>query len=330
MASIGVSVHRNPIGRSAALLVTLALATGCGGSAQTRGPGPGAASDGEGAGGILLDLGRWDRASDEARRAAAAAVQERLPDFSLVGLQAFSCGGVEHEIAVFRHARTGLEFSLIPAGTFVMGSPPGEGDEEGRANDETPHNVTLTRPYLISRTECTEEAWDRVGGNDHRRWHEPRMPIENVTWTDCVEWCRKAGLELPTEAQWEYACRAGTTSRWCVGDDKAKLSTVTWYGTDTDYPMRVVAQKLPNAFGLYDVHGNVWEWCWDLYGEYSVGGAKDPTGPADDEGGYRVVRGGIWYDPGIAARSALRNSCPGGSNWRGDQTGFRPAKVVRE
>jgi len=286
---------------------------------------------------ILVDLHAWDAATSASRRAAADDVARRLPDFALSRMETFSCGGQTHEVAIYAHAKTGMEFVLVPVGTFVMGAPKGDADELGSDESWTrPHRVALTSPFLLSRTECTEAAWDRVGGTDERKWHDPKVPIENVTWRACVDWCRKAGLELPTEAQWEYGCRAGTTTRWCTGDDERLLASVAWYAPDFDYPMQQVAGKAPNALGLFDVHGNTWELCRDTFGPYPRDAVVDPLADAPDHPTYgpveRVTRGGIAYNAGpqgdavLAAPSAWRGQA--GPDDHGDQTGFRPAKTV--
>ena len=286
---------------------------------------------------LLTSLAQWDSATAEARRAAADFVAGREPGFALLRMETFSCGGQTHEVAIYTHARTGMEFVLVPGGSFVMGAPPGTADVVGADDSHTrQHTVTLTRPFLISRTECTEAAWDRVGGSDHRKWHDPTLPIENVTWRECVAWCSKAGLEPPTEAQWEYACRAGSRTKWITGDDESDLASVAWYADDFEYPMQPVATKHPNAFGLYDVHGNVWEFCRDTKGPYPAEAERDPAYDAPDDPTYgsqpRAARGGIAYGAGpsgsaiVAAPSAWRAET--GPDDHGDQQGFRPAKTV--
>jgi formylglycine-generating enzyme required for sulfatase activity len=224
-------------------------------------------------------------------------------------------------MALFAQDRTGLEFVLVPAGSFSMGSP---GDEPGRDGDERRHRVTLTRPYLLSRTECTQSAWDRVGGNDARKRRGESLPIEGVTWLDADAWCRKAGLTLPTEAQWEAACRGGTATRWCCGEDAGLLSDFAWFGSDADPATNPAGKKRANAFGLCDMHGNVWEWCAEWYGDYPDATATDPSGP--QAGVARVARGGATFDPARRTRSADRGRNDPMS--RNVSLGFRPARTL--
>jgi formylglycine-generating enzyme required for sulfatase activity len=268
---------------------------------------------------ILADLAKWDAAATQARRTAAEDVARRLPDFALLRLETFSCGGQTHEVAIYAHERTGLEFVLVPAGPFSMGSPV---DEEGRQSDETQHPVTLTRPFLIARTDCTQAAYEKVVGTNPSYFKGATLPVETVSWEDAKSFCGKAGLELPTEAQWECACRAGTTTAYYFGD--APPSFGEWHSEKSGDPTHPVAQKKPNAFGLYDVRRDVWEWCEDRYGDYPTGAVTDPTWASG--GPNRVIRGGCWNITPENARSAARDSFTPGD--RQLLIGFRPAKTV--
>ena len=184
------------------------------------------------------------------------------------------------------------------------------------------HTVNL-QPFLMCRTECTQEAWDRVGGSDDRKLLPiAGFPIESVSWRDCAVWCRKAGLRLPSEAEWEYACRAGTATAYCFGDEDSDLGEYAWYDGNSRGKTYPVGQRKPNAFGLYDMHGNVHEWCQDWYvGNYS----RAPSDGSAYEGGgsQRMVRGGYWLSLARGCRSAFRfmeePSC------RDQIIGFRPA-----
>jgi len=210
-----------------------------------------------------------------------------------------------------------MEFVLIPGGTFTMGSP---GGESGRDGDEGPqHQVTLS-PYLISKTEVTQAVWERVMGGNPSRFKGPDRPVEKVSWNDCVSFCEKTGLSLPTEAQWEFAARSGTQSAYYFGNDSSSLGNYAWYDGNSSSQTHPVAQKQPNAYGLYDMAGNVWEWCYDWYtGSYSSSSVTNPTGPSS--GADRVGRGGSWGDTARRLRSALRGR--GGPGGTYDNLGFR-------
>ncbi|MDG1890324.1 MAG: formylglycine-generating enzyme family protein, partial [Verrucomicrobiota bacterium] len=212
-----------------------------------------------------------------------------------------------------------LEMMPIPAGTFVMGSP---ADETGRGNDEGPQTtVTITKPFWLGKTEVTQEQWKAVMGNTPSRRNGDDLPVESVSWNDAVAFCEKLNemkratlpvgyhYTLPTEAQWEYACRAGTTTRFYHGDDPGhgQLQKYAWYADNSSRKTHPVGEKLPNGWGLHDMHGNVWEWCLDRYGDYPGGpsfSVSDPQGP--QSGAFRVYRGGAWSNNPSHCRSANR------------------------
>jgi formylglycine-generating enzyme required for sulfatase activity len=191
----------------------------------------------------------------------------------------------------------------------MMGSTDGDPDEK------PVHEVRITKPFYIGVYEVTNAQWSRVMGGVPSNWKDDDRPVENVTWTDVVEFCRKLSEQpeeraagrvyrLPTEAEWEYACRAGTTTKWASGDDEKTLGDMAWFDTNSGSQTRPVGQKRPNAWGLYDMHGNVWEWCSDWYGAYAAEAIADPTGPAG--GSDRVLRGGSWYSTATYCWSAFR------------------------
>ena len=197
----------------------------------------------------------------------------------------------------------GMKFKLIPAGTFTMG----DGDDA--------HDVTLTKPFKMGVHEVTQAQYEQVMGVNLSKYKGADNPVENVSWDDAVEFCRRlselpaekaAGnvYRLPTEAEWEYACRAGTTTKYSFGDDESELGDYAWYGVNSDQKTHPVGSKKPNAWGLYDMHGNVFEWCQDRYGDYPSGSVTDPTGPA--VGSSRVFRGGSWSSSAENRRSASR------------------------
>ncbi|MEW6238721.1 MAG: formylglycine-generating enzyme family protein [Candidatus Omnitrophota bacterium] len=204
-----------------------------------------------------------------------------------------------------------LEIVLIPAGTFTMGSPNGE---PGRNTNEGPqHQVTITKPFYMGKYEVTQAQWQAVMGANPSNFKGNNLPVENVSWDDCqnfLYYINKLGqgtFRLPTEAEWEYACRAGTTTRFYWGDDPSytQIKDYAWYdGNNSPSGTKEVGLKLPNAFGLYDMSGNVWEWCQDWYGSYSSASQIDPAGA--NSGLNRVLRGGFWEINAWSCRSAHR------------------------
>ena len=210
-----------------------------------------------------------------------------------------------------------LEMMPIPAGKFVMGSPAGEKD---RDDDEGPQTtVTISKPFWLGKTEVTQAQWKTVMGSDPSYWKGNYLPVESVTWFDAVAFCEKlnemksgslfAGYRytLPTEAQWEYACRAGTSTRFYYGDDAdySQLEKYAWYAGNCPSKTHTVGARAPNNWGLHDMHGNVWEWCLDWSGDYTGGSVSDPPGPSS--GQDRVIRGGGWNFRADYSRSAYRN-----------------------
>ena len=202
----------------------------------------------------------------------------------------------------------GMEFKLIPAGTFTMGDASGD-------DDETPHEVTLTKPFKMGVHEVTQAQYEQVMGVNPSEYKGANNPVEMVSWEDAVEFCRRlselpaekaAGnvYRLPTEAEWEYACRAGTTTKFSFGDDESDFGEYGWYRENSGRTTHPVGSKLPNAWGLYDMHGNVWEWCQDWYGDYPSGSVTDPSGATSSS--YRVLRGGGWDYSADGCRSAYR------------------------
>lgn len=251
----------------------------------------------------------------------------------------------------------------IPPGTFVMGSPE---DEVGRFSNEAQHRVLLSEGYWLADTPCTQALWEAVMGDNPSGFRSPTRPVEQVSWEQATEFVRRLEMEvalteedpgtafcLPTEAQWEYACRAGTKSATYAGNltlrgvrDAPELDAIAWYGGNSgkDFELdngydssgwrekqyahtqagsRLVGEKRPNAWGLYDMLGNVWEWCSDWYAAYAAATAvKNPIGP--DEGADRVVRGGSWFDVARYVRAACRGGL--GPGHRNGDVGFRFAR----
>jgi formylglycine-generating enzyme required for sulfatase activity len=225
-----------------------------------------------------------------------------------------------------------MRLVLIRPGTFMMGSP---NSEQGREPKENPqHEVVITRPFYMGVTEVTQAQHEAVMGMNPSQFKGPTNPVESVSWEDVVEFCRKLSektrrtVRLPTEAEWEYACRAGSKTRFSFGDSDSVLGEYAWWGrSNSGGKTHPVGQKRPNAWGLYDMHGNVWEWCADRYGPYSSETSVDPQGATS--GGLRVMRGGSWNSDGGGFRCADRGSYGparryglGGSGGGGD-FGFR-------
>jgi formylglycine-generating enzyme required for sulfatase activity len=232
----------------------------------------------------------------------------------------------------------GMTFKLIPAGNFYMGSKSMELD---RDSDELQMNVKLTKKFYIQTTEVTQGQWKTVMGSNPSGFANcgDDCPVERVSWDDVIEFLhelnRKEGgdkYRLPTEAEWEYAARAGTITRFCYGDTNDSLSEYAWYHDNSGGRTHLVAQNKPNAWGLYDMHGNVCEWCQNWYsfllwdgtrsdGEYYI----NPVGPGDAIERVRVFRGGSYYDKDRYCRSADRDSAFPENNF--DYLGFRVART---
>jgi formylglycine-generating enzyme required for sulfatase activity len=235
-----------------------------------------------------------------------------------------------------------------------MGSPTNEVDRNPNEGPQTV--VTITRGFWMAKYEVTQGDYLAVVGNNPSYFNGDRsgspwfdqnfgtnlnLPVEQVSWDDSTNYCarltaqeRAAGristnftYRLPTEAEWEYACRAGTTTRFYYGDDPGytNLASYAWYGANSHNLSQPVGQLLPNAWGLYDMAGNVWEWCQDSYGVYAGGSLTDPLGPSS--GTFRVWRGGSWSYSGQYCRSARRmNHLP---TFTYDSLGFRAVLVAR-
>jgi hypothetical protein len=216
-------------------------------------------------------------------------------------------------------------YRLILAGSFLMGSPE---DEEGRVSYyEAQHRVEITQPFLFKTTPVTQGEWQAVMSDNPARFKgDDRCPVERVSWEDAVRFCEALSTQtggmyrLPTEAEWEYACRAGATAAR-YGD----VDAVAWYWDNANGSTQPLAQKQPNAWGLYDMLGNVWEWCQDWYGNDSSELQRDPKGPPS--GVNRVARGGAWHTDAQGCRAAQRGCASPPSRY--NYVGFRPARSLR-
>jgi formylglycine-generating enzyme required for sulfatase activity len=205
------------------------------------------------------------------------------------------------------------------------------------------HRVSVPA-FLMCTTECPQGVWERHGGKNQSNWKGPNLPLEKVSWAEAEEWCGKLGLRLPTEAEWEYACRAGSTSKWCWGDNVVRLADDAWYflnsgnkilPLDTEYDenkarsaawgcrSHPVGELRPNAWGLYDMQGNVREWCQDDWHNTYAGAPADGSAWPLGGSSLRVFRGGSLYSAANDCRCAVRFSQT--PDFRYGDLGFRPA-----
>ncbi|MBW2675030.1 MAG: SUMF1/EgtB/PvdO family nonheme iron enzyme [Deltaproteobacteria bacterium] len=230
-----------------------------------------------------------------------------------------------------------IEMVQVPAGSFLMG------DEEARPI----HRVTITNAYYISKVPVTQALYQAIMNENPSSFKGDHNPVESISWFDAarfcntlskamnispaykingeqVEWLQGAsGFRLPTEAEWEYAARGGNTARFACGDLESSLETMGWYNQNSGGKTHPVGEKEPNAWGLFDIHGNVWEWTWDWYGNYPSGSANDPVG--DSDGSFRVMRGGGWNVDARNCRSAFRSI---GTPDRRNNLGFRLSRSL--
>jgi len=226
-----------------------------------------------------------------------------------------------------------IEMLLVPPGIFTMGC---NAFDLGNCNsDESPrHQVTLTRAFYLGRYEVTQAQWQaRMGNNPSFFRNNPNRPVEQVSWDNIAGFNTATGLRLPTEAEWEYSCRAGTTTaihqsrpRTSGSNSTIYLGNIAWFSGNSRVRTHNVGGKDPNGFGFYDMSGNVMEWCNDWYGGatyYSASPSTDPVGPST--GQYRVLRGGYWSDDHRSCRSSSRSY--GALDTRGRGTGFRAART---
>lgn len=202
-----------------------------------------------------------------------------------------------------------MKMVLVEGGTFQMGATSEQGSDAD--DDEKPaHSVTLDS-YYIAETEVTQAQWRAIMGTNPSNWSGDNRPVENIYWEDACEFCKKLSqltgkqYALPTEAQWEYAARGGNKSNGYKYSGSYSINDVAWYDGNSSSQTHSVKQKQPNELGLYDMTGNVWEWCSDWYGDYSSSSQTNPTGPSG--GSSRVIRGGGWYDNAGRCRVSYRD-----------------------
>jgi formylglycine-generating enzyme required for sulfatase activity len=212
---------------------------------------------------------------------------------------------------------TGIELVLVPAGKYMRGASPG--DSEAYRDEREPHEVLITKSFYLGVYEVTQSEWQKLMGSNPSHFKGARLPVENVSWNDTQEFLGKSkGLRLPTEGEWEYACRARTS-----GSRYGELDQVAWYGSNSGNTLHPVGGKQANIFGLYDMLGNVYEWCSDWYGDYGPKSQVDPSGPSS--GGSRVCRGGSWSNYGRFCRASCRYSLARADRY--NDLGFRVART---
>ena len=219
-----------------------------------------------------------------------------------------------------------MEFVLIQSGEFDMGSP---ANETGRFNDEGPiHRVTISEAFYLGKYPVTQKQWHEVMGDHPSSFKGDDLPVENVSWDSAKEFIKKLNKKentqkyrLPSEAEWEYAARAGTTTRYSFGDDDSKLGQYAWYDENSGKKTHPVGNKEANPWGLYDVHGNVWEWVQDEWHNTYNGAPSDGSAWEDGVSARRVYRGGSWFGYARYCRPALRFSYAPGDRYHA--LGFR-------
>jgi formylglycine-generating enzyme required for sulfatase activity len=256
-----------------------------------------------------------------------------------------------------------MKLKLIPAGRFKMGSSEDDKAASNHAGEKPQHEVTLTRPFYLGVYEVTQGEFNQITGRGYSYFSAvgagrsqvegiatDRLPVDTVSWMETIQFCNKLsakeglkpfydidgkqvrvsdwgghGYRLPTEAEWEYACRAGTTTRFSFGDDEKLISEHGWHAQNSSGRTHGVGEKKPNPFGLFDMHGNTWEWCWDWYeAKYynSPSASLDPKGP--EAGDVHVHRGGSFLNRVVDLRSAMRRT--GTPTERFGYNGFRVAR----
>ena len=293
----------------------------------------GVCAGGSSAAAVDKELAGWVESQRTAAKQAASeakAAEERALAEAKAKVEAFKArmaSGGTFQAEAGERLDFGVAVRWIPGGRFEMGSSTGE---EGRDSDEVQHEVVLTWGFFLAETECTQGQWEMVMGRNPSNFKGPNRPVEQVSWGEAMEYCRKlttkqraegllpSGWEwrLPTEAEWEYAARAGTT-----GPRYGELDAIAWWDGNSGNQTHAVKQKAANAWGLHDMMGNVWEWCSDWSGDYPTGSVTNPTGPSS--GSLRAVRGGGWSDDARRARAAFRRRRDPGNRF--NYLCFRPA-----
>ncbi len=247
----------------------------------------------------------------------------------LAGLLGWPAGA---QVATFRDCPDCPEMTAIPAGTFLMGTKPDPFSPFLAPKDEQPQHPVAVAAFAVGTREVTQEDWVAVMGDNPSPVKGRTLPVVYVTWDEAQLFIQKLNAKtgkvyrLPTEAEWEYAARGGTTTLFSFGDTAAQASKYGWYFDIANFSTHPVAEKAPNPFGLYDVHGNAWEWVQDCYKADYVGAPADGAVAAPQNPCYRIMRGGSWINDAMSLRSATRNRAL--PDYRNDNLGFRIARTL--
>jgi formylglycine-generating enzyme required for sulfatase activity len=250
--------------------------------------------------------------------------------FSLVAIMFWQ---LAHAVEIEHTSFAGISFVKIEAGCFLMGR---DRDIKESSVVELPqHRVCIEKPFYLGETEVTQKQWEAVMGSNPSKYKGLYKPVEKVNWEDTQEFIKRLNAQeggntfrLPSEAEWEYAARAGSSTLYSFGDDAKNLADYAWFGNEGYHgTSKEVGTKKPNQWGLHDMHGNVWEWVQDWYDPnyYHNSPEKDPKGP--ESGQYRVYRGGSWVGKAVNLRSALRYS--GLPTSRTSDIGFRLLREIQ-
>lgn len=265
--------------------------------------------------GHMMDMETWIKENDEETTPAEKPWMDDSTLVSLIGGKAEKSGNQDYNCWI---SSGGIEFNYVEAGEFVMGS--------AEVEKAPPHLVRITKGYYISRYPITQRQWSMVMRKNPSRFKGDDRPVERVSYKDVWKFLEKINImdkennyRLPTEAEWEFACRGGTRSRYWYGDTTSVLGTYAWYRDNSRRQTHPVGCLPANPFGLYDMLGNVWEWCYDRYGRYPRETLEDPVGPRS--GRDRVIRGGSWYSKPRSLLCAYRHSFE--PSYREDNLGFR-------
>ena len=277
----------------------------------------------------LMQGGGGDKSGNQAVSTSSAPSIPSIPstpDADAAAAQP-DAGALPKEMALDLGGGVKMEMVLVPAGEFTMGS-----DNEGGNEEKPAHKVKISKPFYLGKFVVTQEQYEAVIRKNPAKFKAPKNPVEQVRWNEAQEFCKvvsqKAGktVRLPTEAEWEYACRAGTRTKFNLGDKGSDLEQAAWFNENSGEHTNPVGQKKPNAWGLYDMHGNVWQWVQDYFNDeyYADSPPVDPKGPAN--GDDRVVRGGAWNYGPVWCRAARRHWYTPGV--RNADVGFRVALDV--
>lgn len=240
-----------------------------------------------------------------------------IQGFRFLETKTYQCSEQSYSIDIYEHRQTGMTFSLIPKGDFSMGN-------EGIDKREIPVHKVSVSSFLLSQKEVSQQVWQQVMSSNPSFNQGENFPVENVNWFECQEFCKRTGLKLPSEAQWEYAYRAGTKTLYYWGEEDG--NTYAWQGELTSLTQKV-GQKKPNAFGLYDMSGNAWEWCQDTWHWNYYGAPRTAKAWEDSYHLFRVYRGGGLGVSTVYGSASSRSWFMAERKWK--QLGFRVAASLK-